>query len=142
MFDLLRYSNDLFDQLHRELEQFSGLPTSIRAVGRGMFPAINVGHTSNAIEVYAFIPGVDPAKLEVSVDRGLLTIAGLRTSNLQQDEQHSVYARERFAGSFKRVVSLPEGTNVDKVNANYKNGILRITIAKHEASQPRQIEVK
>jgi len=148
MFDLLRYSDDLFtqfDRLHREREQlfnYPGIPTGIRAVGSGAFPAINIGSTSDAIEVYAFIPGIEPAKLDVSVDRGLLTISGERTSDIQQDEQHSVYARERFAGSFKRVVSLPEGANVENVKANYQNGILRISIAKHEASKPRQIEVK
>jgi Molecular chaperone (small heat shock protein) len=64
------------DRLQREMQPaFGGLgrPSSIRAGTRGAFPAINIGTSPKSVEVYAFAPGIDPAKLEVSIDQGLLT---------------------------------------------------------------------
>lgn len=146
---LLRYSSDLFpdfDELQRQVEQLfgpRGWPSSIRAVGRGAFPAINMGTTAETVEIYAFAPGIDPKKLEVSVDKGLLTIAGERMSNVpRESDKLSVYARERFAGSFKRVVSLPEGVDTARVEAKYRNGVLHIVIPKQESSKLRRIEIK
>jgi HSP20 family protein len=52
-----------------------------------------------------------------------------------------VYAQERFSGTFRRVVSLPEDADPAKVEANYRDGILRVTVAKRESSKPRRIEV-
>lgn len=145
MFDLLRFSGELlaeYDRLHRELEQlFSGTPAAIRATARG-FPPINIGSTPQAVEIYAFAPGIDPERLEVSVERGLLTIAGERQSGWTADEKHTVHAQERFAGRFKRTFSLPEDVDQNRVEAHYRDGILRIVAAKLEASLPRRIEVK
>ena len=146
---LTSFSGDLFaefDTLQRQLEQLMGLrgwPSSIRAAGRGAFPSVNVGTTEDAVEIYAFAPGIDLSKLEVSVDKGLLTISGERAVDLpEENDKVSVYARERFAGSFKRVVSLPENVDSARVDATYRNGVLRIAIPKHEAAKPRRIEVK
>src|SRR5205814_1404307 len=83
-------------------------------------------------------PGIDFSKLEVSIDKGLLTIAGERATGLPQEgDKLSVYARERYAGTFKRVVSLPDDVDTARVEANYRDGILRISIPKAEASKPR-----
>lgn len=135
-----------FNTLQRQLEQLMDLrswPSSIRAAGRGAFPALNVGTTEEAVEIYAFAPGIDMAKLEVSVDKGLLTISGERVGDLpQENDKVTVYARERFSGSFKRVVSLPADVDSSRVDATYRNGMLRIAIPMHEAAKPRRIEVK
>ena len=146
---LTRFSGDLFaefDGLQRHLEQLLGLrgmPSSIRASGRGAFPALNMGITDDSVEIYAFAPGIDPARIEVSVDKGLLTIGGERESDTPEDsDQVSVYARERFAGAFRRVLSLPEDVDTARVEATYRNGILKIVIPKREASKPRRIEVR
>lgn len=146
---LTRFPGDLytdFDLLQRQVEQLlggRGMPSSIRAAGRGAFPAINMGVSADAVEIYAFAPGVDPAKLEVSVDKGLLTIAGERAGELPEEtDKVSVFAAERFNGSFKRVVSLPDDVDGGRVDASYRNGVLRIAIPKQEASKPRRIDVK
>lgn len=145
---LMSFPGDLFaefDALQRAMERLAGPPSgssSIRAVQRGSFPAINIGTTPEAVEVYAFAPGLDPASLEVSVDRGLLTIAGSRTGSSEAGTQTSVYARERIDGSFRRVVSLPEDADPDRVEADYRNGVLHVHIQKREASRPRRIEVR
>lgn len=132
-----------FQQQVAQLFGGLGLPSSIRAVRRGAFPAINMGMTDDAVEIYALAPGIDPAKLEVSLDKGLLTIAGERDSDVPADnEQLSVYASERFNGTFRRVVSLPEDVDADQVNATYRNGVLSIIVPKRAGSKARHIEVQ
>ena len=149
MYPSLMKSGDLFadfGDLQRQVEQLFGalgLPSSIRAVRRGAFPAINMGTTDEAVEIYALAPGIDPAKLDVSIAEGLLTIAGERKNDVPEErDKVSVYARERFTGSFKRVMSLPEDVDAAQVNATYRNGVLRIVIPKRESSKPRRIEVQ
>ena len=145
---LTRYPGDVlagFDALSRTMDQLLGLgayPSSIRAAGRGAFPALNMGTTEQALEIYAFAPGIDPAKLEVSVDKGLLTVAGERADDLPaEDEKTAIYARERFTGAFRRVVSLPEECDAARVEASYRDGVLKIVIPKREESKPRRINV-
>jgi HSP20 family protein len=120
-----------------------GLPSSIRAVAQGAFPAINIGGTPTAVEVYAFAPGLDPKKIDVTVDRGVLTLSGERTTFLpERGAQRSVYAAERYTGEFRRAIALPEDVDAKRVNATYRDGILRISIARQEESQPKRIEIK
>lgn len=146
---LTRFPGDLFahlEDLQRQFEQRLGTrggPSSIRAAGRGAFPPINVGTTETALEIYAFAPGVDPASVEVSVDKGLLTISGTRPADLPtENDKVSIYAAERFSGRFKRVVSLPEDADGEKVEASYREGILQIVVPKREAIRPRRVEIK
>jgi len=144
---LLSLPGDLFaefDALQRQMDRLLGpraSNSSIRAVERGSFPAVNVGTTPDAIEIYAFAPGIDPARLDVSVDKGLLTLAGERRA-AEAEGSRARYARERFDGSFRRVVALPEDADPDRVEAQYRDGIVRIRIHKREASRPRRIEVR
>jgi len=145
---LTRFPGDMFadfEALQRQVEQLLGnrWPSSIRAAGRGAFPAINMGVTADAVEVYAFAPGIDTSKLEVSVDRGVLTISGERSTELPEAaEKVSVYADERFSGPFRRAISLPEDADSSRIDAKYRDGILRITVPKRENAKPRRIEVK
>jgi HSP20 family protein len=145
---LTRFPGDLFAEfegLQRQLDQLFGAkswPSSIRAASRGAFPAINMGVTEAAVEIYAFAPGLDPAKLEVSVDKGLLTIAGERQADEPPAQGVAVYADERFDGAFRRVLSLPEDADSSRVEAAYRNGVLRISIPKREATKPTRITVQ
>jgi HSP20 family protein len=145
---LTRFPGDMFadfEALQRQVEQLLGnrWPSSIRAAGRGAFPAINMGVTADAVEVYAFAPGIDTSKLEVSVDRGVLTISGERSTDLPEaSDKVSVYADERFSGPFRRAISLPEDADSSRIDAKYRDGILRITVPKRENAKPRRIEVK
>ena len=78
---LTRFPGDLFPEmeaLQRQVEQWLGAgswPSSIRAAGRGAFPALNMGMTGDAVEIYAFAPGLDPSKIDVQLEKGLLIIA-------------------------------------------------------------------
>ena len=146
---LTRFPGDMladFEALQRQVEQVignRGWPSSIRAAERGAFPPINMGVTQDAVEIYAFAPGIDAAKLEVNVDRGVLTIAGERANELPQpSEKVSVYADERFAGPFRRAISLPDDADSSRIDANYRDGILRISVPKRENAKPRRIEIR
>ena len=141
-----RYAGDLFPELARLQQHLdevfqTGVANSIRGVARGAFPAVNVGTSPETVEIVAFAPGVDAKALQITVDRGLLTIAGERATDIERGQSQTVHAQERFAGSFRRVVSLPEDADPGKVEASLRDGVLRITVAKREASKPRRITI-
>jgi len=142
-----RPAADLFSELNRLQSVLDRvfLPaerSSIRALTGATFPVINVGTTPDTIEVMALAPGLDPTTLQLSIDRGLLVISGERKSEIPEaGDGISIYAQERFAGNFRRVVSLPDEADAAQVNATYRDGILRVTVAKRESSKPRRIEV-
>lgn len=146
---LLNQPGNLFGQLEllrREFDEafgISGLPSSIRSVSPGTFPAVNVGRTPTSLEVYAFVPGLDASKVEVTLDRGVLRIAGERASDIpKNDKPMQIYAHERTAGNFTRTVSLPEDVDPAQVNASYRDGVLQISIARRESAQPQRITVQ
>jgi HSP20 family protein len=148
---LLNFPGTLFSDMERLRREFDqafessglpwGMPASIRAVAPGSFPALNVGTTPGSVEVYAFAPGLDPNKLDVTVDRGVLTISGERPAPAD-GEKANVYSRERLFGKFKRALSLPEDVDPDRISAAYRDGLLQVSIARKEAAQPKRIAVQ
>lgn len=137
VFSELNRLQGMLDQVFRPAER-----SSIRGLTGASFPVINVGTTPDSIEVMALAPGLAPDSLQLTVDRGLLVIAGERKNQLPDSgDRTTVHAQERFAGAFRRVISLPEDADPAKVDATYRDGILRVSIAKHESSKPRRIEV-
>ncbi len=139
------FPRDVFaemDRLQREMQQAFDLSPTIRGVARNGFPAINVGGTPQAIEIYVFAPGVDPATLEVQLERGLLTIAGERKSALAgADAKATAHINERFDGRFRRVVTLPDDADPDAVQARLRDGVLHITVQRRASAQPRRITI-
>jgi HSP20 family protein len=142
----LNLYGDIFAELNRLQQNFeqafrSGGASNIRAMPRSTFPVINVGSTPEAIEVLALAPGIDPAALQLTVDKGLLVISGERKESPPADDKVAVYATERYTGAFRRVISLPEDADPGNISANYRDGLLRVTVARRESSKPRQIQV-
>lgn len=140
------FPRDIFvemDRLQQDMKQAFNLSPSIRGFARGGFPAMNVGYTPQSIEIFAFAPGIDPSAIEVNIDRGVLTIAGERKSDLpRKDEKAAIHIDERFAGRFRRVVTLPDDADNSAVDAKYHDGVLQITIKRREAAQPRRITIQ
>lgn len=141
------FARDLFaelDRLQHEMQEAFDLSPSIRGIGRGGFPALNVGGTPQSVEIYAFAPGLDPATMEVNLDRGLLTIAGERPTDLPSgdDDNAAVHINERFGGRFRRVVSLSDDVDPSTVSADYRDGVLHIHVKRQESAQPRRITVQ
>ncbi|MBV8667142.1 MAG: Hsp20/alpha crystallin family protein [Burkholderiaceae bacterium] len=132
-----------FDRLQRVAERLSGSAGSLRGYERGGFPQINVGGTQEAIDVVAFAPGLDPAKIEVNVERGVLTLSGERASDLPTDlKQTSLHQHERFTGKFSRAISLPDDVDPERITAKYTDGLLLIKIQRKQAVQPRRVAIQ
>jgi HSP20 family protein len=140
------FSRDLFaelDRLQREMQQAFEFSPSIRGFGRGGFPALNVGGTPQSVELYAFAPGLDPASIQVDLDRGVLTIAGERKTDLPAaDPKSAVHINERYSGRFHRVVTLPEDIDPNQVSAQYRDGVLHLSVKRRESAQPRRISIQ
>jgi HSP20 family protein len=139
------FGRDVFaelDRLQRELQTAFDISPNIRGLARGGFPALNVGTTPRSVEIYAFAPGLDPTFIDVQLEKGVLTIAGERTPSAAEGENATVHIDERFDGRFRRVVSLPDDVDPNGVTAQYRNGLLHITVRRKEASQPRRIQVQ
>lgn len=131
-----------FDRLQRHMSTLAGgFPTSLRS-SQSYFPPLNIGATDDAIEIVVFAPGLAASQFDVSIDKGVLTIAGERKRpEAATREETRSYARERFMGPFRRVIELPSNVNPDDVQAKYADGCLSIRIGKHESSKPRSIAV-
>jgi HSP20 family protein len=138
---------DLFGEINRFQQNIDhmfrpGSMAGIRAMPRRAFPVLNVGNSPGAVEVLALVPGVAPASLQVTVDKGVLVISGERKTSLPADnDKVSIYAEERFDGNFRRVISLPDDIDAGKVEATCRDGMLRVRVGRLEASRPRRIEV-
>ena len=104
-------------------------------------PAISVWEDDQAVHAEADLPGLDPAKIEVTVtDGNQLTVQGERPA---PEVTTAVWIRqERPFGKFIRSVTLPSLVDPDRVDAKYENGVLRLTMPKHEAAKPRKIVVQ
>ena len=146
---LLNCPDDFFRNIGRwrgdfdDLFGFAGLPSSIRSVAPGTYPAINIGNTAESVEIYAFAPGIDASKVDVTIDRGVLSLSGERASTTpDDDDKTSVHSRERFSGKFQRAVSLPDDVDADKVSASYRDGILRISVPRRKSVLPKRIAIQ
>ena len=141
------FPRDLFaelDRLQREVHSTFDASPSIRGLGRGGYPALNVGTTPTRVEVWAFAPGLEPASIEVHLERGVLTLSGERTGlpKPPDDEKTTQHLAERFSGRFRRVVSLPDDIDPNAVEAHYRDGVLHVGVARQAAAQSRRIEVQ
>lgn len=150
MLDTMFYRpQGLFDQLttlHQALTRSltgEGTPDAIRSVAAGSFPGINVGRTTKTLEVYAFAPGLDATSIDVTVERGVLKISGERRGSPHSgDLKVQTYAAERPTGRFTRALTLPDDADTSKVEATYRDGVLRVSVGLQEAAQPKRIAVR
>jgi HSP20 family protein len=145
---MLNFPGTLFgelERLQRQLEDSmgSGRAASIRPAAPGAFPAINVGNTPSSVEVYAFAPGVDAAALELTLDRGVLILAGERSApDTGSSERRFAYSRERPFGRFRRAITLPDDIDPSRVEAKYQDGVLHVSVARRAEAQPQRIAIQ
>lgn len=104
-------------------------------------PTVDVADEDDRILVRADMPGLEKGDIKVVVKDGLLTIEGNRTES--RDEKKKGFVRsERFVGNFARSFNLPAWADASKISANYKNGVLEVTIPKNESAKPKEVEIK
>jgi HSP20 family protein len=125
-------------RLRREMNQvFSGIEQPLSQED----PLVNAWVGEQDVIIIAEVPGVDPAKVDISVVGDTLTISGLRDA-VPLKEGESYHRQERSYGRFSRSLQLPFHVEAAKVEAKYERGILKITLPRAEADKPRKIAVK
>lgn len=109
--------------------------------GRPWVPPVDIQETENELIVKADVPDVDMKDIDVRMENGTLTIRGERKFEAKKNEGgwHRV---ERAYGSFERAFTVPDTVSPEGVKADYKNGVLSITMPKKEVAKPRQIKVQ
>jgi HSP20 family protein len=136
--------NDLFQEMNRFQEDFRNLfnrPGYAAPRWAGTGPTINLWADENALFAEIDLPGIDPAKLDISVVEGnRLTVKGERPA---VEFPNAVWHRqERGYGEFTQEFTLPTLVDAEKVEARYENGVLKLTLPKAEAAKPRKITVR
>lgn len=115
-------------------------PAFLPRVGGREYPHLNLSEDGNNFYVEALVPGIEPQQIDLNVMRGSLTISGERKENDLAGK--SWHRRERGAGVFLRSIELPSAVNTERVGAQYRNGILTVTLPKAEEAKPKKISVK
>ena len=134
----------IVDMLHRDLDRLAArqFPAGdSEAVVTDWVPAVDIIEEKDRFVLRADVPGVNPADIEVSMDAGVLTIAGQRVQE-SHDEDAGLQRMERASGRFFRRFSLPDTADAENVSAQCRNGILEVSIPKQPQVQARRIEVQ
>ncbi len=142
MTSLLRYNPFETDDLPTGLRLFQDSVSRILsdASVRPWTPSVDIFETENELVLKADVPGIELKDIDIRMENGTLTIKGER--NFEKDEKTSGYHRlERSYGSFARTFTLPDTVDAEKVAADYKDGVLSITLPKKEVAKPRTIKV-
>jgi len=127
----------LLNRLHRELDQTFDTVTRDATWS----PAVDIHEEAERFVVRADLPGVKPADIEITAEKGVLALRGARNFEQRKDDGH--YSRvERVSGKFVRSFTLPENVQTDAIKAAFKDGVLELTIPKVAKQEPRRIEVQ
>lgn len=144
-----REIEELFDRYQRALGSPGHAQGSSGGAGRedlarpDWMPAVDIIEKSDRFLLKVELPEVRREDVRVSVDNGVLTIAGERHMELDEEDKESQHRRvERLYGSFSRSFTLPEEADESAIDASYRDGMLLLSIPKAEKPRPRAIEVK
>jgi HSP20 family protein len=131
------------EQLRREMDRLWDQAYGSERHRRraGVFPLLNLSEDQDHVYVRAELAGVRPEDIDITLEENKLVLRGERKIPAEE-KVVGYHRREREAGSFRRVVGLPERLDPEKVEAVFKDGILTITLTKPEKLKPKQISVK
>ncbi|MBI3246642.1 MAG: Hsp20/alpha crystallin family protein [Deltaproteobacteria bacterium] len=137
---LQRNMEEMFDRLSG---RFFGHREEDRSLWGGELwsPAIESRTENGNLIVKADLPGVDPKDISISISGNRLTVEGERKREEKKEEKNYVY-REVEYGKFSRTITLPEGMDGDKVKANYKNGVLEITMPAPQPAESKKVQIE
>jgi len=132
---LQQFNNEINRMLTRDANGFPAL------TGGQWSPAVDIRETEDAYAIEAEVPGVDPGEIEVTLEKGVLTLKGERSREAANEQGQTRYV-ERSYGQFVRRFSLPETADEDNIEARAEHGVLKLTVRKKPQTQPRRIEVQ
>ena len=112
-----------------------------RTISKSFAPAVNISQTETDVVAEVPLPGVNPEKVEITIENDVLTIHGKEEKTSEVEEQNYT-RREWVSQSFYRSVALPVSVKSDAAEAEYENGILRITIPKREEAKAKKVSIK
>lgn len=139
----IRSMHDAMDRLFGDhfLSPFSRFGLESVSDMNAMSPRVDISETDKDIKVRAEIPGIDPKDIQIEVTQDSLTLSGNVEKSLEE-KQENYYRMERGYGHFSREFMLPAKIDADSVNAEAKNGVVAITLAKQPFEQKRKVEIK
>lgn len=131
------------DELFGEIWPTGGASRSVFLPGRSArgYPLINIADENDALIVDAFAPGIDTDSLEISVQANVLTIAGQKKA-LHDVRPEAYHRNERATAKFTRSLHLGSEIDADRVSAQYRDGILTITLPKERSTLPKTVKVE
>jgi HSP20 family protein len=131
----------LVNRFQRDIDRLFGVPHTTAADSGAWLPPVDIHEEDNQYLVHTDLPGVDPKAVEITSDKGVLTIRGKREET-RRDARDGYRRIERITGDFQRRFSLPETADVQNIKAKFTNGVLEITIPKLAEVQPQRITVE
>jgi HSP20 family protein len=131
------FRRDLLDEVGRLFERSADASSGATA---DWIPAVDIEEYTDRFVLFADVPGVEPSSIEVTLERGVLTLTGSREQAVEQDGIERRRS-ERASGKFLRRFVLPDTVDGDSVTASGKNGVLQVVIPKRAQAQPRKIAV-
>lgn len=147
MLDIIRRRNGMgsLGRLQTEMNdlfgRFLGDDWPLETARGGWWPAIDVSDHGESIVARAEMPGMKPEDIEISVTGNVLTISGEKKESTQEKDENRWHMERRY-GAFRREFTLPGEVNVDQIKADYRDGVLSVTMPKSERAKPKRIEVK
>ncbi len=130
------------ENMRRQMERlYQGFTSPFVRPAAGVFPLVNLTESKDSYILRAELPGVRSEDLDIQATANTLSLAGERKIP-EEDRGTRYHRREREAGRFSRVVSLPGEINPDQVEAGLVNGVLTVVVPKAEAAKPRHISVR
>jgi HSP20 family protein len=137
---------NLLNQLQREVNRLFepgrlGADEDAGVSASDWMPAVDIKEEDEQFVIYADLPGVQPKDIEITMEKGVLTLKGERNAGSKEEERK--YKRlERVRGSFLRRFTMPDVVDVEKISAKFKDGVLELIVPKGAAAQPRKITVE
>jgi HSP20 family protein len=133
---------DRFQEDWNRLFGWKGFPETTGLFDRSDSPAVDAVETEEACTVWAEIPGLDRKDIELSIAANVLSLKGEKKSPANGEKgRDRLFRDETWTGSFQRSISLPNSVDPEKVTAEFRDGILKVIIAKKSEHKPRQIPV-